>query len=132
MEARRGRTGNVWNFRMVKSLRVRGLSCPGSDIVMTMGLLTPPLPASGPLGKCVHRKLPFPWKIYSAAICFLFVATVSLFSPFKYQTEFMKIIGANNIGMEEKASPGDDCGKRQMERESKTPTSLIGTLETGR
>ena len=35
------------------------------------------------------------------------------------------------MGMEEKLSPGDDCGKRQMERESKTPTSLIGTLETG-
>ncbi len=36
------------------------------------------------------------------------------------------------MGMEEKLRPGDDCGKRQMERESKTPTSLIGTLETGR
>jgi hypothetical protein len=60
------------------------------------------------------------------------VATVSLFSPFKYQIEFMKIIGANNMGMEEKLSPGDDCGKRQMEREFKTPTSLIGTLDTGR
>jgi hypothetical protein len=64
-----------------------------------MGGCSYPLPAAGLLANmCTENYLP--WKIYSAAFCFLFVATVSLFSPFKYQIEFMKIIGANNMGRE--------------------------------
>ncbi len=95
------------------------------------GLLIPPFPHPGLRQICAQKTTLY---LEDLLCCYLFfyLWQVSLFSPFKYQIEFIDIIGVNNMGMEEKVSPGDDCGKRQMERESKIPTSLIGPLETGR
>jgi hypothetical protein len=65
-------------------------------------LLTPPFPHPAFREICAQKSenYPFPERFTLLLFVFLFVATVSLFSPFKYQIEFMKIIGANNMGRE--------------------------------
>ncbi len=111
---------------MVKSLRVRP-QLPRKWYSDDGGLLIPPSRIQAFRQICAQKST---LSLEDLLCCYLFFICGNSFPVFSIQISDW-VYENHRRKQHGKRSPGDDCGKRQMERESKTPTSLIGTLETG-